>query len=248
MLPSLRLIVAGFLCGFVVVYAGLRLATSLNAIHQAFPITVAQAALAPSVGTSTTRAAVPLLYDMRFVASAAASAPVFASVMPEALERVMPPPFPADDVRKDQDAPPEPGTTVAAIDPAPAPAVELAPLNPQPEPPLATAAIKPTAPAVAKLPPVALEPEPLSSLEPAASEPEPATREMPKSAALAPETEILDAAAEAAAPAPPAAAAAAKPRAAAKLIRKRHRVVRRTAGNGIANPFGNSASDTYNWK
>ena len=35
MLPSFRLIAATFLCGFFVVFAGLRLAASLNDIHEA---------------------------------------------------------------------------------------------------------------------------------------------------------------------------------------------------------------------
>jgi len=44
MLPSFRLIAATFLCGFVVVFAGLRMAVSLNDIHEALPVMAAHAA------------------------------------------------------------------------------------------------------------------------------------------------------------------------------------------------------------
>ena len=44
MLPSFRLIAATFLCGFFVVFAGLRLATSLNDIHEGLPVMAAHAA------------------------------------------------------------------------------------------------------------------------------------------------------------------------------------------------------------
>ena len=44
MLPSFRLIAATFLCGFVVVFAGLRLAASLNDIHEGLPVMAAHAA------------------------------------------------------------------------------------------------------------------------------------------------------------------------------------------------------------
>jgi hypothetical protein len=65
MLPGLRLIVAGFLCGFVVVFAGLRLATSLSGIHQALPIVAAQAAAVPSSHGHGPWVAMPALHDMR---------------------------------------------------------------------------------------------------------------------------------------------------------------------------------------
>jgi hypothetical protein len=45
MLPSFRLIAATFLCGFVVIFAGLRMAVSLNDIHEGLPVTAAHAAL-----------------------------------------------------------------------------------------------------------------------------------------------------------------------------------------------------------
>ena len=44
MLPSFRLIAATFLCGFFVVFAGLRLAASLNDIHEGLPVMAAHAA------------------------------------------------------------------------------------------------------------------------------------------------------------------------------------------------------------
>jgi hypothetical protein len=166
MLPSFRLIAAGFLCGFVVVFAGLRLATSLNNIHEALPIMAAQAAPAPSAGIGNARGmpgAFPVLYDMRFVASA--TAPLLASMTPHALERAITPraleramtpraleramPAPSlriEDFTKDTAvAPAAPSVPVAAIDPAPkapAPAAAVAPAALEPQPP-AVAAIDP---------------------------------------------------------------------------------------------------------
>ena len=49
MLPSFRLIAATFLCGFVVVFAGLRMAVSLNDIHEGLPVMAGHAA--PVSGT-----------------------------------------------------------------------------------------------------------------------------------------------------------------------------------------------------
>ncbi len=70
MLPSFRLIAATFLCGFVVVFAGLRLASSLNDIHEGLPVMAAHAApvsITPVADREARRslAAVPLMYDMR---------------------------------------------------------------------------------------------------------------------------------------------------------------------------------------
>ena len=64
MLPSFRLIAATFLCGFVVVFAGLRLATSLNNIHEALPVLTVLAAPLTVAGARDARGApvaVPML-------------------------------------------------------------------------------------------------------------------------------------------------------------------------------------------
>ena len=71
MLPSFRLIAATFICGFVVVFAGLRMAVSLNDIHEALPVMAAHAApvsTTPPADSEARRgvAAVPVMYDLRF--------------------------------------------------------------------------------------------------------------------------------------------------------------------------------------
>ena len=173
MLPSFRLIAAGFLCGFVVVFAGLRLAASLNNIHEALPIMAAQAAPAPPTGTGNARGtpgAFPVLYDMRFVASA--TAPLLASMTPHAPERAMPAPsLRIEDFTKD-----------AAVAPA-APSVPVAAIDPAPKAPAAAAAPKPQPPAVAAIDPrpaplpdsMAVEPPPAPSPAPLAIEAPPAS-------------------------------------------------------------------------
>ena len=91
MLPSFRLIAATFLCGFVLVFAGLRLATSLNSMHAAFPVMAAHAAPAPTSAAAdwpSVPAAAPMLYDLRFVASAAA--PMTVSLRPPHIDRSAP--------------------------------------------------------------------------------------------------------------------------------------------------------------
>ena len=90
MLPSFRLIAATFLCGFFVVFAGLRMAASLNDIHEGLPVMAAHAApvsIAPVADREARRglAAVPVMYDMRFVVSAVA--PTLVRVPPTALDR-----------------------------------------------------------------------------------------------------------------------------------------------------------------
>ena len=80
MLPSIRLIAITFCCGFIVVFAGLRLATSVNGLHKAMPVMAAHAAPV-TVGAIADRdlrrgqSAVPVMYDMRFAVGTAAPAP-----------------------------------------------------------------------------------------------------------------------------------------------------------------------------
>ena len=71
MLPSFRLIAATFLCGFVVVFAGLRLAASLNDIHEGLPVMAAHAApvsITPAADHEDGRglSSVPVMFDLRF--------------------------------------------------------------------------------------------------------------------------------------------------------------------------------------
>ena len=89
----------GFLCSFVVVYAGLRTVAALNGIHAGMPVMATQAVQAsdpsPSVPTpvriaalSASAAVAPVLYDLRFVSNPVA--PQLASVTPQAIERMLP--------------------------------------------------------------------------------------------------------------------------------------------------------------
>jgi len=87
MLPSFRLIAATFLCGFVVMFASLRVASSLNELHEALPITATRSAPAaiatmPTIDADMRRGAatVPVMYDLRFAVSAASFAPMPASI------------------------------------------------------------------------------------------------------------------------------------------------------------------------
>jgi hypothetical protein len=94
MLPSFRLIVITFLCGFAAVFAGLRLATSLNA---ALPVTTAHAgAHILSVADGEPHlASMPAMFDTRFAIAPAPA--VLVRATPSVRERpslplaVMPP-------------------------------------------------------------------------------------------------------------------------------------------------------------
>jgi hypothetical protein len=170
----------GFLCSFVVVYAGLRAVTALNGIHAGMPVMAAQAVQgsnpSPSVptpvriaGLSASPAVAPVLYDLRFVSN-----PVplqLASVTPQAIERMLPIAVPSappvvpmiDEAFKE--FPPEQlseTAVIAAIDLAAAPSLEAALIEPPPEltpPAAASTATEPPAAAsgtpveVAMIPP-----------------------------------------------------------------------------------------------
>jgi hypothetical protein len=72
MLPGLRLIAVSFLCGFAMVFVGLRTVASLNHIRENLPIMAAQAAQSAPPGMIEPRgapSAMPVIYDLRFVAS-----------------------------------------------------------------------------------------------------------------------------------------------------------------------------------
>ena len=95
MLPGFRLIVATFLCGFFVVFASLRLVTSLHNVHGALPITAAQAAPMPTMDIDSeamrrSQAAMPTMYDLRFVVSTASHAPVPERMTARAIDRAAP--------------------------------------------------------------------------------------------------------------------------------------------------------------
>ena len=99
MLPSFRLIVATFCCGFIMVFAGLRLATSINGLNQAMPVMAAHAApaMVSAISDQDLRhqdlrrspATVPVMYDMRFAVSATQLTPMPVAATP-AIDRATP--------------------------------------------------------------------------------------------------------------------------------------------------------------
>jgi hypothetical protein len=136
MLPSFRLIAATFLCSFFIVFAGLRLAASLNDMHEALPVMAAQAApvsIAPAADREMRRglSSVPVMYDLRFAVSTLA--PTLVRVAPPILDR---PVFPRA-ILPPQDAAQESSATLGA-----GPANDVAPTE------KAVAAIEPETPAV----------------------------------------------------------------------------------------------------
>ena len=93
MLPSFRLIAATFLCGFFVVFAGLRLAASLNDMHEGLPVMGAHAApvsIAPLADREMRRglSVVPMMYDLRFAVSTVS--PTLVRVAPTVFDRPAP--------------------------------------------------------------------------------------------------------------------------------------------------------------
>ena len=90
MLPSFRLIAATFLCGFVVVFAGLRMAVSLNDIHEGLPVMAAPAASVSVMPAADNEvAAVPVMYDLRFAVSTVP--PTIVRAAPTVFDRPAPP-------------------------------------------------------------------------------------------------------------------------------------------------------------
>jgi len=246
MLPSFRLIAATFLCGFLVVYAGLRMAVSLHDIHEGLPVMAAHAApvpAAPAADSDGRRglAAVPVMYDLRFAVSTVS--PTLVRGTPTVYDRPAPPLaiIPQDLVEQDSLEParqtPEPENKTAAIQAdAPASVAPVAPAIPD----AAAEAPQPAVPTVA-----AVERQAAPELETSAAEP------------LIPEpdtTASVDAPAAAADPAPPAVPApAAKPKvakpapkAAVKVARKKRvRTAQHAApannafgANPTSNPYG----------
>jgi hypothetical protein len=134
------------LCGFVVVFAGLRLAASLNNIHEGLPVMAAHAApvaLADADGDARRGpAATPVMYDLRIAVRTASLTPdpvnVTALVADRSSPLVAAPLLPT--VPPDQDVsasaaaePAEPTDTVAEISPKQPGATDFAPETPKVE-------------------------------------------------------------------------------------------------------------------
>jgi len=142
MLPSFRLIAATFLCGFFVVFAGLRMAASLNDIHEGLPVMAAHAApvsIAPISDRDMRRgpSAMPVMFDLRFAVSTANLAPTPVSLTGPAFDRPAPPLtiMPSEHIAKEAAGPG---------------AVEAEPSKSASRPESAVAAIQPDAPPTAK--------------------------------------------------------------------------------------------------
>jgi len=155
MLPSIRLIAVTFLCGFAVVFAGLRIAASLNDIHQGLPVVAAQAApLAPALiadrPTTDSHPAAPVLYDLRFVVSNTAFTPTLASLtVPAAPPLDITPPVIEKVSKEELPAPPGATTAKSNDEPPIATAAPAAPASVSPAPdaaPQASPQASPSAP------------------------------------------------------------------------------------------------------
>jgi len=234
MLPSFRLIAATFLCGFVVVFAGLRMAVSLNVIHEGLPVMsghTAPVSAAPAADSEARRglAAVPVMYDLRFAVSTVS--PIVVRAAPTVFDRPAPPLAilpPQDLVEQSSDEQSSiERDLVAAIQPdAPAGATSDAPiLDAAPEVP------KPETPAVA-----AVEPQATPDLEASAAEPlipEPDTT----ASIAAPDQGVAPAPAAVPMPTARPKAVTSAPKPVAKVVRKKRvRTAQRAAP--ASNPFG----------
>jgi hypothetical protein len=215
MLPSFRLIVAAFLCGFIAIFAGLRLAASLHNVRQALPAMTAQAAPLSIAVVAPARLA-PVLFDQRFVAGAIPIVPTPAGLPLQALER--PPAAPATPAT--EDGADRKAGPVAAIDPQAA---------------TGAASAKPQA---------ALPVDSMATV-PAPTDPDATVAAAPASAASDPEIPDLDPGPPAAAVVPAREPPAAKPapRAKDKSARKKRagsarRAATRNSFNGLGAPFG----------
>ncbi|WP_068030177.1 hypothetical protein [Rhodoplanes sp. Z2-YC6860] len=141
MLPSFRLFAATFCCGFLVVFAGLRLAATFNSVNQALPVMAAHAApirIAALTEQDRQRlgaAIVPVTYDLRFAVSAAQPAPIAPAPAIDRTPPLLMPLVILPPIAQDTTEPAEEPTTVAALPSQPA--TETAPATidiPLPEP------------------------------------------------------------------------------------------------------------------
>jgi hypothetical protein len=256
MLPSFRLIAATFFCGFLAVFAGLRLAASLNDFHEALPVMAAHAApvtVSPAADREARRgvSSVPMMYDLRFAVST--MSPALVRATPSVFDRLAPPLsiVPSEDIAADTPAmaepePPQPERTVAAIPELPDVA-EPPPATDTVETPVAEAEIE----AMLEVKTAAIAPQVTDQAAPAV-EATPADLPVPEaSRTVAIDVLAQDAAADAATdtvnpagPPPDAKPQAAKLKktvAKAKRVRKKHiRTAHRAAAahNPLSNPFG----------
>ena len=156
MLPSFRLIVATFLCGFAAVYGGLHVAMSLNEAPGALPATAhAGLHVLPTADGDARVASIPALFDARFAIAPAVQVRATPSVMERPslpLSVVSPQSTPAADAIPMTTTEPEPSNKSEDV-------VATAPPQPQPAPPIPPAdetadrTVSPDAPPPADLQP-----------------------------------------------------------------------------------------------
>jgi hypothetical protein len=263
MLPSFRLIAATFLCSFFVVFVGLRMAASLNDIHEGLPVMAAHAApmsMAPAADRDARRgvSSVPVMYDLRFAVSPVS--PILVRTAPALIERpvpqlplaILPPDIPATEAAEPAA---QPEATVAAIDRDAdiAPAPSAIPESPsaivsEPLPPLESTAETPApdSKAAAIEPQNAPEPD-ATPAEPLVAEPE--TTQSVDVPIPAQDTAAAKPAEPATKPEPEHAKAAhAKPKAVAKpkqARKPRIRTARRATPSNNSFAIGNPASSPF---
>ena len=139
MLPSFRLVLATFVCGFVAVLLSLRLLDSVQIVRAPIPIPPSSA-----IATAEWRPPeVPVVFDLRFAAtpgtallvpasltSSTATPPEPAAIAPPAPDHALPPAPPEVEAKPAVIDPPvaraEPAPDIGASDPANAAALEFA--------------------------------------------------------------------------------------------------------------------------
>jgi hypothetical protein len=206
MLPGFRLIAITFCCGFLVVFAGLRLAASVHGVHRAMPVMAAHAAPAPAGAIADRelrrgQSAVPMIYDMRFAVGSAVPASAGAQPVIDRAPSVMMPLviLPPVAIEAERNATREAAVAALAPQPAAKPEPSAAIDIPFPEPATVDLSLPPQPkaelPAVAALAPPSA---PRTVIDLPVPEPAPvdftfappaAAKEKPAAAAAPPQTE-----------------------------------------------------------
>ncbi len=269
MLPSFRLIGATFLCSFFVVFVGLRMAASLNDIHEGLPVMAAHAApmtVAPAADRDARRGAssVPVMYDLRF--AVAPVSPILVRSAPTLIERpvpqlplaILPPDLPSQEATEPAAQPAaQPEATVAAIDrdadvaPAPSAIPELpSTIVAEPLPPLEPAAETPAQNSAQDAKAAATEPQNASAPDATPAEPLLAEPETSVDVPIPAQDTVAAKPAEPAAKPEPehAKAAHAKPKAVARpkpAHKPRIRTARRATSLNNSFDIGNPASSPF---
>ena len=181
MLPSLRLIAATFLCSFLIVFVGIRLAATSRVAHEnagrattALPLQLTGADAAADMRRIGSDA--PVMFDLRFAMGATAPASVPSGLTMHALDRT----------KRESGfelRPPE-TKTEAQVEPKPETKIEVAAL---PEPSSAAADAPPPPPGP---PPAVAALETATDVESVGTTESAATKPVPKKPAVAPKRKV----------------------------------------------------------